>query len=819
MLLPINRPDNSLVQVVFAFGWFFHKWKKHMELNKSYWFVGALWGGTDNQLPRFLEEGIWENGYNDRYLDKVRSMQVGERIAIKSSYVRKGELPFDGKGHSVSVMAIKAIGTITENFNDGKKIRVTWEKVEPNREWYFYTHRGTIWQVKPDNWMAVNLISFTFDEVDQNVSRFRNDPFWAERFGDTPLDQQKFKWTQFYEAIADALLKFKSRRLELSAKLVEIASGFGLSYLLDKQLVDVCPFTVMGIFNRGITDSRRKLIAKKLADFLEVTIPVPETFEGIPILNNQKSWFFGAEADRHSSDIDSLWDFFEKAIEFADSGEQDSRTEFMAAYNRVTNQFLIGWNITMALYWIRPWSFLTLDEQSRSYIDTKLRLSIGKNGAKGRSSDSDYMKLVDELELLFQQNSYPVHSFPALSYAAFLSPSENIMPTGWRHSLISKIQKICQDKNDNIFTRQEFLSAYLEVLKNEFPNNNTHENTINRVFQTLRDDDLLEFLEKGRYKWLGELVLNDFVVDASELNISKYPAYSVQNIIDDGCFLDASELEAFISRLKSKKNIILQGPPGTGKTWLAKKLAFALIGHKDEAKLTVVQFHPNLSYEDFVRGYRPSTNGKLDVVDGVFLETIKSAINSPASKFVVVIEEINRGNPAQIFGELLTLIEAGKRTPSEAIQLTYPDQDGIRRPVHVPENLYIIGTMNVADRSLALVDLALRRRFAFISLEPTLGEKWRNWVTEKCGLDLALVELIESRFELLNKKINDDARLGKQFRIGHSYVTPTLKLDTLDTKKWFEDVVRTEIEPLLEEYWFDSPLDVKDACDKLLESM
>ena len=164
-----------------------------------------------------------------------------------------------------------------------------------------------------------------------------------------------------------------------------------------------------------------------------------------------------------------------------------------------------------------------------------------------------------------------------------------------------------------------------------------------------------------------------------------------------------------------------------------------VMGQKDDSKVRAVQFHPNLSYEDFVRGWRPTGEGKLSLADGVFMEAIKAAAKDPTSKFVVVIEEINRGNPAQIFGELLTLLEAGKRTPNEALELCYPDADGRRRPVHIPENLYVIGTMNIADRSLALVDLALRRRFAFVGLEPRLGTAWREWVAKECAIDPDLV--------------------------------------------------------------------------------
>ena len=239
------------------------------------------------------------------------------------------------------------------------------------------------------------------------------------------------------------------------------------------------------------------------------------------------------------------------------------------------------------------------------------------------------------------------------------------------------------------------------------------------------------------------------------------------------------------------------------------------MGEKDENKIRAVQFHPNLSYEDFVRGYRPTTDGKLAVAEGVFMEAIRNASKNPFSKFAVVIEEINRGNPAQIFGEMLTLLEAGKRTPSEALELSYPDADGNRDPVHIPENLYVIGTMNIADRSLALVDLAFRRRFAFVTLEPQFNDTWRKWIIEEGGINPDLVLEIRRRIEELNNSIGDE--LGNQFRIGHSYVTPTHRLEPGTTRNWFTQVAETEIGPLLEEYWFDRPKTAKQAIDRLLK--
>ena len=291
------------------------------------------------------------------------------------------------------------------------------------------------------------------------------------------------------------------------------------------------------------------------------------------------------------------------------------------------------------------------------------------------------------------------------------------------------------------------------------------------------------------------------------------PSYSIDTILDEGAFIGRSELEQLESRLKEKKNLILQGPPGTGKTWLAKRLAYALIGKRDPRRVCAVQFHPTLSYEDFVYGWRPSDGG-LDLVDGTFLRAIEVAKNS-SDPFVVVIEEINRGNPAQIFGELITLLETDRRTEDAAIGLAYA-RPGESREVYVPENLYVIGTMNIADRSLALVDLALRRRFAFATLEPRLGDRWRNWVVETLGVDGDLVTDIQRRMKNLNDSIAGDRGLGKQFRVGHSYVTPTSFLASEDTRKWFRQVVETEIVPLLEEYWFDDSERVSKERDDLL---
>lgn len=725
------------------------------------WFVGASYGGTDDQMSRFLADGIWENGYDDKLLDTVRSMRPGERIAIKSSYTRKHGLPFDSRGRAVSVMGIKAVGTITENLNDGKRVKVDWTKVEPVREWYFYTHRGTIWRVLPGEWMNDALMAFAFEGKPQDLDRFRNEPFWRERYGTTSPEKQRFQWTDFYEAVAEKLLTYAEDRTPLIEGIHKIASRVpGLSYLQDKfpdgtsgPLRDICPFTTMGTFNRSMTDANRKTIAGELAKMLGVTVPVPPSFEGIPVLNNQRSWFFAYADKRGAGDIDALWKVFVVANKMVDGDQSDARDSFIQAYDEATQVWGVAWNLSTGLYWTHPWEFLTLDSQSRHYINKRLSLNVAIIGQQGPCDARSYLKLVDDLRARFGEDGYPVHSFPDLSLASWMykDPVDEPVPLG--------------DVGDGVAENQ------------------ATEGEVREAFQVA----------------------------------APIIPYSVDDIIKDGCFLARAEIDLLLDRIRSKKNLILQGPPGTGKTWLAKRLAFALIGQKDDSKVRAVQFHPNLSYEDFVRGWRPTGEGKLSLADGVFMEAIKAASKDPSSKFVVVIEEINRGNPAQIFGELLTLLEAGKRTPNEALELCYPDADGKRRPVHIPENLYVVGTMNVADRSLALVDLALRRRFAFVGLEPRLGPVWRDYVVKECAVDPALVADIERRIAELNDQIATDARLGKQFRIGHSYVTPAHRLEAGDTKKWFQQVVETEIGPLLDEYWFDATDEAQKAIARLTQ--
>jgi 5-methylcytosine-specific restriction protein B len=315
------------------------------------------------------------------------------------------------------------------------------------------------------------------------------------------------------------------------------------------------------------------------------------------------------------------------------------------------------------------------------------------------------------------------------------------------------------------------------------------------------------------------LVMDDSP-DDPPVDTRDVPTYTLDDIVADGSFVPISELAEIMERWRAKKNLILQGPPGTGKTFLAKRLGYALIGSRERettrSRLRVVQFHPSLAYEDFVRGWRPKGKEGLDLVDGTFMQAIEAALSEPDQPLVLVIEEINRGNPAQIFGEMLTLMEAGKRRREEAIELAYRRADG--EQVFVPDNLFVIGTMNIADRSLALVDLALRRRFAFVDLDPRLAAEWRTWCAVR-GLTASVLDLIESRIGALNARITSAISLGPQFRIGHSYVTPDHDESVNDGRSWYRGKVETEIGPLLDEYWYDAPGEAAKARADLLAGL
>lgn len=295
-------------------------------------------------------------------------------------------------------------------------------------------------------------------------------------------------------------------------------------------------------------------------------------------------------------------------------------------------------------------------------------------------------------------------------------------------------------------------------------------------------------LAEGEYNFILDLIREENpVVDQSPRE-----QYTKQDFLRE-VYLDDKRYDILVSLLRHKKNIILQGAPGVGKTFAAKRLAYSMMGEIDDSRIGFVQFHQNYSYEDFVLGYRPDGSG-FKLSEGIFYRFCQKASNDPGREYFFLIDEINRGNLSKIFGELMMLIENSHR--GESVTLAYNGQS-----FYVPENLYLIGMMNTADRSLAMIDYALRRRFSFFEMEPAFSsEGFRTYQTRLAN---ETFDALIGQVRVLNREILDDASLGRGFRIGHSYFC--LKDPADCTTDWMRSVVEFDLLPMLAEYWFDEP--------------
>jgi 5-methylcytosine-specific restriction protein B len=702
---------------------------------------------------------------------------------------------------------------------------------------------------------------------------------------------KQFSWIPLYTELATRLVDWESRQGELIELLERIrAEGYKVVPLTDQDgqgahflLKEIDPFTFFGAFNRGIRDEQRLAILTAVKKHLGATAPLPEDFDGIPIVNNQSSWFIAYQKSRKPDDVARLWRVFRLALRDDPLDDQ----EFLEAFDAALEVRRTNLNLTMGLFWIRPDTFLNLDQVNRKYLKIKLPtdgLSAEFYARTVKSVVAEGKLLVEVSRKAFEEkqandspdpelppeNSYWLvganweGSDPQDQTPRFLE--EGIWQNGYEDKYLEVVRSMqvgdriaiksasSQKKNLPFDARGKTVARMTIKAAGTVVANRNDGRTVEvewdpefepkdwyfyqgqRTAWRLRRDDeaarrLIDFIFNGvpqdydwfmRRKWGrdeegGEGPKNADRPSPNEVDDDEGmpEPYGVDDILAAGVFLEEAEIRGVLDRLRAKKNLILQGAPGVGKTFLARKLAYALMAQKDDDRIEFVQFHQSYSYDDFVRGYRPlpESDGAFGVQNGVFVDFCRRAAKDPTRRFVFIIDEINRGNLSQIFGELLMLIESDKRDPKYAVPLVYRVQDEPR--FYIPPNLYLIGLMNLADRSLALVDYALRRRFAFLTLRAQFGGKqFRTWLAER-DMDEALIDLIVRRMTALNDQIAADAMLGENYQIGHSFFCQ--RDDYKDAKRtWYEEIVETEIAPLLREYWFDNPERAREAREQLL---
>ncbi len=702
---------------------------------------------------------------------------------------------------------------------------------------------------------------------------------------------EQFTWMPIYQELASNLAKWQNRQGELIAFLEDLrGDGLVITPFNDKDndggrflLKEIDPFTFFGVFNRGIRYDQRMSILARMKAFFGINTALPEDFNGVPVLNNLKSWFVAYQSFRGVDDVAKLWRVFQLAL----LENPLENHEFANAFDEALTVKQTNINLTMGLYWIRPNTFINLDQTNRSFLGVKLPKG-GLNAAfylqtirqfqnKGKSFPqisleawgigSEKAKAIAEAKEPYRTddvNYWLVGAYwddhdPADQTEYFLT--EGVWVNGYTHRFSGDVRAM--QVGDKIAIKNS------GTQRKNLPFD-AHNHTISRmtikaigtIVANRKDGRLVEveweqnFVEKqwyfythratlwhlrldDEYKYKHIAVqLRDFVWygkeqdytwflsawgygeglsgDDTKLIVDVEPPYAPEDILAEGAFLSVDEIEQWLERLQSKKAMILQGPPGVGKTFVARKLAYALMEEKDHQRLEMVQFHQSYSYDDFVRGYRPLPGkaGNFGLQNGIFYQFCQKAINDPDREYVFIIDEINRGNLSQIFGELLMLIEHDKRSPEFAVPLIYRVEDEPR--FYIPPNLYLIGLMNIADRSLAMVDYALRRRFAFITLKPQFENiQYRQWLSDR-SMEDDLIDLIIERMTALNREIKEDSLLGENYQLGHSFFCPKGDNFAGLSRNWYTLVVRTEITPLLKEYWFDNAAKAEEAERRLL---
>lgn len=711
-----------------------------------------------------------------------------------------------------------------ENRTTYKNIRnVKWEKVG---EW----DSSKLGQLVQKTLTNLNPYS---DYADQLISIIDG------TYSENTVTKNKYDWIPSYHNLGLGILKYKNNRDELKKIFINV-----IKESLDKDFnMNYCdPVT---IFNKieNFTDNR-KILVPELEQKLGLEIIKPTDFSGIPSTFWSQILFANSKADE-----DIIWKLYEASFEYSMNKNEINRNKFIELYNLVYNNHGKTMYICNTLYKVNPTEFLCMDNNVRYLLNEELDIN-----AENYNNGENYLNICEEVNKKISGGNYPYTTFYELSDYAWEKYSGkeavtvtndnksyywlNANPKIWSFSDIdvNEVQTYTSKNNKDNKRRiyQNFvdiqvgdilvayestpikaITGFCEVTNKSKDNSFSFKKT-KHLLDPIPYSDIIEKEELKNMEFLKNPNGSLFKLTSEEYNIicemtkednpilkENYTKYDKDNFLSD-VYIEEDLYDEIVKLLERKQNIILQGAPGVGKTYMAKRLAYSLIGEKNPERIECIQFHQNFSYEDFIEGFRPNKTG-FELEKGIFYNFCKKAEADIDNNYYLIIDEINRGNISKIFGELLMLIEKDKR--NEKLTLAYS-----KNKFFIPKNVYILGMMNTADRSLAFMDFALRRRFAFVDIKPAFkNEKFINYQKSINNnyFDKVINKIIE-----LNEEIKNDESLGEGFMIGHSHFC---ELEG-NYEESLKSILKFDIIPMIKEYWFDN-LDMKEKWENEINKL